>query len=80
MSIDPTNDDRADWAEKALKAFQAETGAEDEEAIADLVCDLLHLAARRGEDVQTVIFRAQSNYEAEVEEKAFTDGLKAPGA
>lgn len=78
--MSPTNEDRADWAEKALKGFQADTGAEDEEAIADLVCDLLHLAARRGQDVETILFRARYNYDAEVEEKAIEDGARAPGA
>lgn len=77
--MSPTNDDRADWAEMALKTFRAHTGAEDEEAIADLVCDLLHLAARRGQDVDTVLFRAKYNFDAEIEEKAIEDGARAPG-
>jgi hypothetical protein len=42
-----TNRDRARWAEIALRYYQVETGSEDEDAIADLIGDLMHLARHR---------------------------------
>ena len=67
---DPNNDDRANWAEAALRAFQAVTKTDDEDAVSDLIGDLLHLAARQGLDPQLMLDRAQANYEAECEEEA----------
>ena len=53
-SHEPTNVQRAQWAKNALAVFTAETYGGDEpdrmhpgdleDAIADLICDLLHLA------------------------------------
>jgi hypothetical protein len=39
-----------DWAVKAVAAFQKHCGTDDEHAIADLICDLGHLADVRGFD------------------------------
>ena len=40
---DEKNELRAEWALTALEAFQAVTGSDDCDAIADLLCDLRHL-------------------------------------
>ena len=40
----PTNKQRAEWAREALAAYKGKVV--DEEAIGDLICDLLHLARR----------------------------------
>ena len=67
---EPTNDDRADWAQAAINAFQAVTRTDDEDAVPDLIADLLHLAVRQGLDPQLMLDRAQSNFEAERAEEA----------
>jgi len=59
------NGKRARWAEIALIAFQRETGTDDEDATADLLCDLMHLADRRGWNFDIELERAQAHYEAE---------------
>ncbi len=46
--VSTTNEDRADWAEQALEAFPPIDG-EDDCAVRDLICDLLHAARRRGQ-------------------------------
>ncbi|MGE5510505.1 MAG: hypothetical protein ACM31O_04535 [Bacteroidota bacterium] len=47
-----SNEHRAEWARKALAIFARATGQdlahEMDEAIGDLICDLLHLANQRG--------------------------------
>ena len=50
LSADPEgmNDDRAKWAQVALDAFQGETGTDDGDRLADLLCDLMHWANRNG--------------------------------
>ena len=40
---DAKNQDRADYAMQALLRFQEVTGTDDDDAIADLLCDLQHL-------------------------------------
>ena len=64
---DGMNDDRASWAEIALHAFQAATGTDREDAVSDLICDLMHLCDRDGElgDFDAQVERARGHYEAE---------------
>jgi hypothetical protein len=59
------NHDRAKWAESALLAFQNEIGTDDEDALADLLCDLRHLADRKGWHFEAEMERAQAHYVAE---------------
>lgn len=40
------NDERAQWAETAIKAFMRETGTDPDDAVADLIADLMHLCDR----------------------------------
>jgi len=60
-----TNDDRADWAMAALRAFQAATGCDDADSLGDLLCDLMHLSDRRDLDFEAALCRARGHYAAE---------------
>lgn len=41
-----SNEDRAEWAQAGVDAFQETTKSDDEDVIADLLGDLMHLCAR----------------------------------
>lgn len=80
MTTVPTNTERAERGLIALSAYTTkmfddgnpETLHRDnlEAAIADLIADLMHLAASRGFDAEVVAARAHLHYEAEVREEA----------
>jgi hypothetical protein len=70
------NDERARWATAALRAFHNETGVDEEDALADLLCDLMHSADREDWDFAVELERAQANYQAEITPDA-TDLLGA---
>jgi hypothetical protein len=59
------NDDRARWAETALRAFRRATGADAEEALGDLLSDLMHWSDRSNFDFEAALDRARMHYEAE---------------
>ena len=59
---DGKNADRAEWAETALRAFQEETGTDDEDMLADLLCDLMHWCDREGYAFKEALRRASSHY------------------
>jgi hypothetical protein len=63
--IDGMNDDRAQWAKAALKAFIDQTGVDYEDALADLLADLMHLADREPFDFESDLDRAREHYAAE---------------
>jgi hypothetical protein len=67
---DDKNEERAGWAEEALQAFQAVTGTDDEDAIADLIADLLHLCDRNPGlgDFETQLERGRGMYAEETQE------------
>lgn len=65
---DPTNGRRADWAETAVDAFLSatgEAGGDYEDAISDLMVDLLHFADKLGHDSLLLMKRAERNWLAE---------------
>lgn len=62
----PDNTQRADWAGFAIAAFQSVTRTDDEDAVSDLLCNLMHYCDRNGLDFQAELSRAASNYEAEI--------------
>ena len=66
-AFDVTNEMRAGWAEQALEAFVRATNCEGgEEALADLLCDLMHWAGQNPDvDFDECMGRAERNYEAE---------------
>lgn len=70
---DPTgiNGDRSGWAQSAIAAFQEATGADDCDALADLLGDLMHWADREGPrgdpsfTFDSELARGTMHYEAE---------------
>lgn len=62
---DPTNATRAAAAMKALKAVPEKYGAIDEDAIVDLITDLLHLAYQLDYDIDGILRKASSNLDDE---------------
>jgi hypothetical protein len=59
------NGDRAEWAAAAIRHFQCHTGTDWEDAVADLLCDLIHFCDREGFDFAHELDRARMHYEAE---------------
>ena len=53
------------WAAEAVSAFQKHCGSGDEHAIADLICDLGHLADERGFDFLDEVKRGIGHWHAE---------------
>jgi NTP pyrophosphatase (non-canonical NTP hydrolase) len=73
---DPNNDDRAVWAFRAVQEFRnvcqgspldSEEGIE--EAIGDLIADLLHLARQNNIDPALMLDRGRMHFEAEEAEE-----------
>ena len=62
---DGKNDDRASWAGRAVAAFQEATRTDDEDALCDLLADLMHWCDRNQSDFATELDRAQHHYDAE---------------
>ncbi|MBI1347071.1 hypothetical protein GC163_12365 [bacterium] len=62
---DNMNSSRADWAAVALRAFMERTGADQEDALGDLLGDLMHWADRNNFDFDMALDRARWHYEAE---------------
>ena len=62
---DGINDDRAQWAEAALRCFQREIGADDDTALGDLLCDLMHWCDRNDFDLDAALSTARAHDEAE---------------
>jgi hypothetical protein len=59
------NVSRVAWADQTIKAFQAATGTDDEDALGDLLADLMHWADRSNYDFDAALLRAKDHYEAE---------------
>jgi hypothetical protein len=59
------NEQRARWAGLAVTAFQKATGTDDEDALSDLIADLMHWADRNNFDFQAALIRGRDHYEAE---------------
>jgi hypothetical protein len=53
------------WAAEAVAVFQNNCGTSDEHAIADLICDLAHLADERGFDFLDEVKRGIGHWYAE---------------
>lgn len=56
---------RAAWAGRAVRTFQDATGADDEDALCDLLANLQHWADYQGYDFEAAMRRARDHYEAE---------------
>src|SRR5262249_18811724 len=59
------NDDRAEWAAAALRHFQCTTGTDYDDALGDLLGDLMHWCDRNACDFAATLARARTHYEAE---------------
>jgi hypothetical protein len=71
------NDGRAEWAASALRQFETATGADTEDALADLLGDLMHWCDRNAANFDAELSRARMHYEAET---AAEDPVPAPAA
>lgn len=65
---DKLNSRRAAWGLLTQKYFQQMTGSEDENAISDLIADLLHTAHGMGQDPAEELRRAVFQFNAETSE------------
>ena len=75
-----TNNDRADWAEIAVQKFQEVTGTDDDSAMLDLFCNLMHLADRRGIDCDREVERGRDHYSCEIDpDDDISPGVKLDG-
>ena len=63
--VDGMNCERAEWAKAALHAFMAQTGVDYEDALGDLLSDLMHLSDREPFDFEAALDRARCHYAAE---------------
>lgn len=61
-----TNSRRAQWAQVAINAFRRETGADPNDALSDLLCDLMHLYGR--ERFASELQRARRHHRVECAE------------
>lgn len=59
------NDARASWAAKAIATFQEATGADEADALCDLLADMMHWSDRKKHDFDRAFLRAQDHYHAE---------------
>jgi hypothetical protein len=75
MPPDPEgmNDRRAEWAAAALRAFMEATGTDEENALGDLLTDMMHWADRNNFDFDSALDRARCHY---VEETDGNGGAK----
>ena len=62
---DCKNDDRALWAAAALATFMDATGAHHEDAVCDLLADLMHFCDRYEGNFRAALKRARYHYRAE---------------
>jgi len=68
-NTDVTNAKRAAWAEAALYLFCQLTGSDHEDALADLLCDLMHWARQERADFDLELSRAKGHFEEESDEE-----------
>jgi hypothetical protein len=59
------NNDRTEWAGDAVAAFMQATGTEPENALPDLLCDLMHWADRNEECFDSCLEHARNHYAEE---------------
>ena len=62
---DMLNPNRARWAAAALAEFRRQTGADLEDAVSDLLADLMHWCDRLGQEFPQELRRALHHYEEE---------------
>ena len=63
------NDQRAKWAGRAVDVFMETTGTDQEDAVSDLLCDIMHYCDRNATDFLSEVARARGHYEYEILEQ-----------
>ena len=63
------NEDRSQTALDALRTLVTSTGADTEDALSDLLCNLMHFADRYDFDFESELGRAEMHYRAETSRK-----------
>ena len=66
--LSPGNAQRVAEAAWTLDFFRSLPGADPDEALADLVCNLLHLCAYDGTDFDANLKRARMHFDVEIRE------------
>jgi hypothetical protein len=59
---DGMNDERSIWAEAAIEAFEDATGCDREDALSDLLTDLMHWCDRNSVDFADALNNARGMY------------------
>lgn len=62
-----TNEDRANWAQTAITAYQKRVGTDDESVLGDLLTDLHHWADQNGHDWESALASHDLHYTAETD-------------
>lgn len=62
---DGMNSERTRWAQAALWAFQRATRTDDEDAVSDLLTDLMHWCDCNDQDFNAELLRGSGHYESE---------------
>jgi hypothetical protein len=62
---EPTNLQRALWADAAIHTFLQRTGCDLEDGLGDLLCDLMHWSSILNFDFDAALERARSHFEVE---------------
>ncbi len=66
--LSPENAQRVTDAAETLEFFGSLPGADPDEALTDLVCNLMHLCAYDGTDFDAVLKRARMHFDVEIRE------------
>jgi hypothetical protein len=70
------NERRTAWAGLAIAAFRDATGADPEDALPDLLADLMHWCDRKGSDFDAALERGRYHYEAETTEEGRSSAMR----
>lgn len=76
--IDGMNADRSEWARQAVEAFQCAVGTDDEDAVGDLLCNLMHFCYDTSQDFSALVERARKHYTAEIQGERVTRPIGDP--
>jgi hypothetical protein len=71
--LEDMNASRVRWADMLLEEFQSLTGSDLEDAVSDLLADLMHWCDQSGQNFEKELCRAQTHYKAET--APMSDGL-----
>ncbi|HEY9171364.1 MAG TPA: hypothetical protein VI136_03670 [Verrucomicrobiae bacterium] len=71
--LEDMNASRVRWADIILEEFQSLTGSDLEDAVSDLLADLMHWCDQSGQNFEKELRRAQTHYTAET--APMPDGL-----